>query len=276
VKLGGLVAVIVLTAVKNDLLGLLRTEKSIVDQSKVVEWVLVTPEDNSSTFHHATSLLASGLVKEIIPDAGNGVYSAMNQAIDDLNPKDFLWFLNAGDTFADESSYATVSAVAESKTQRWIYGGHFLGSESGEILGEVKSPAQFKPSNQLFSKRYVSHQSTIFNIAFLQELGGFFTEFKIAADWDLLVRASLTEQPYRIPEAISIFYMGGLSSKSRQVGNRELFRIRKRYLSPRYLLKNYWWFTYRTRRNEIVIALENASPSSADLIRKVRLGIKNR
>jgi hypothetical protein len=265
----------VVTVVKDDLFGLKRTEHSIREQSNIVSWVLVTPNDGSQTHEYAQQLKSAGIAKAIIPDQGSGVYAAMNQAVAEITEGEWLWFLNAGDEFATVNTYQLVSKYAQDSINSWIYGGHYLGSKDGKILGEVKTPSQFRISNQLFAKKYVSHQSTIFRAKFLRDLGGFQNHLKIAADWDLMVRASLVDPGLRIPEILSTFYMGGLSTESRQQGNRELFQIRKLYLGRKYTLKNYWWFGYRWIRNGIVQNLEGVSIQLTDRIRTIRLSIRN-
>ena len=265
----------VVTVVKDDLFGLKRTEHSVLEQSSSVSWILVTPNDGSETDEYAQQLKLAGIATEIIPDQGSGVYAAMNQAVAEISEVEWLWFLNAGDEFATVNTYELVSKYAQDSINSWIYGGHYLGSKGGKILGEVKTPSQFRISNQLFTKKCVSHQSTIFRAKFLRDLGGFQNHLKIAADWDLMVRASLVDPGLRIPETLSIFYMGGLSTESRQQGNRELFQIRKLYLGRKYILKNYCWFGYRWIRNAIVQNLEGVSIHLTDNIRTLRLRIRN-
>jgi hypothetical protein len=265
----------VITVVKDDLPGLERTKQSILDQSKKVSWTLVTPNEGSATFQYIQELRNGGIADEIILDTHRGIYAAMNQAIALSSGEDWLWFLNAGDEFANVSTYELVEKYAQSSSNLWMYGGHFLGSYAGKILGEVKTPQKFKPSNQLFAKKYISHQSTIFRTKFLQDLGGFNGNLKIAADWDLMVRASEFDSGQRIPESLSIFYMGGLSTASRQTGNIELFWIRKIHLGPKFAIKNYWWFGYRLLRNYLVQSIEENLPNFVNSARKIRMQIKN-
>ena len=264
----------VITVVKGDLAGLMRTEKSIRGQSKTVSWTLVTPNDQSSTYEYARVLSSTGNVGEIILDTHHGIYAAMNQAIASSSSEDWLWFLNAGDEFADVNSYKLVNERTDNSTNEWMYGGHYLGSHQGNILGEIKAPTEFKIDNQLFAKKYVSHQSTIFRAKFLKELGGFDLNLKIAADWDLMVRASKLDAGLTIGRSISVFYLGGLSTRSRQIGNFELLKLRKKYLGRHFFFANYAFFLYRCIRNFFVVILENTLPSVANFIRKLRFNFR--
>ena len=268
--------VVIVTVVKGDVFGLKRTEQSILQQSEKVHWVLITPDNQSGTAKYALQLHSKKIVDEIISDLGGGVYAAMNLAMESLKSDDWIWFLNAGDEFAFRNSYESVLREVQKTSHSWLFGGHFLGSDQGAILGEIEAPARFKAPNQLFAKKYVSHQAVIFKNSFLQSLNGFRTNLKVAADWDLLVRASHCDTGGRIPEALAIFYMGGLSTRSRQTGNLELLRLRSEYLGKFYLPKSILWFGFRYFRNKFVQSFERTNPNSANLIRKIRLGIKSR
>lgn len=264
----------VITVVKEDLVGLKRTTKSLMEQTIPVNWIIVTPSNDSPTVEYVKELVALGLVKECFTDNGLGVYHAMNQAVSSSDQKDWIWFINAGDEFATIDSYERVAKEIDSTRSKWLYGGHYLGSAQGKILGELPTPKVFKPSNQLFAKKYISHQSTIFNAGFLQTLGGFDTKLKIAADWDLMVRAWNIDPGQRLDFVISKFYMGGLSTGARQIANQELLRIRKIHLSKEFLIKSYVWFFYRVLRNSVVLKVEENFPKAANLIRKHRIRLK--
>jgi hypothetical protein len=265
----------VVTVVRDDLEGLKRTAASILEQDMVVSWLIVTPKGETELSQYAEKLFKGGAVARILNDLGNGVYPAMNQAIFSSDREDWIWFLNAGDLFAGPKIYGEMVGIGAKTPNDWIYGGHMLGLDNREVIGIVNAPSKFLPSNQLFSKQYVSHQSTIFRVKLLQDLGGFNVKYKIAADWDLIVRASYISEYERVPDAISIFFMGGLSTLRRQEANRELLEIRKIHLGPQLKLKNYAWYFYRILRNSIVIFVEQKNPKYANLIRKKIFRIRN-
>jgi GT2 family glycosyltransferase len=260
----------VITAVKDDLSGLKRTEHSIRRQSKKVSWILVTPRDASDTYLYAQSLHDSEIVSQIISDKHHGVYAAMNQAITITKDEDWLWFLNAGDEFANTNTYQLVDCFTQNSSNNWVFGGHYLGSETGKILGEIKAPLKFQPMNQLFAKEYVCHQSSIFRAGLLKDLNGFDLSFRIAADFDLMVRASKLDPGLAINEAISVFYLGGLSTKARQQANLELLQLRNKHLSRRIIGKSYAFFLYRLFRNFILLRLEHRAPDFVNVVRKFR------
>lgn len=267
-------SLILVTVVKDDFEGLKRTQASIFKQSKHVDWVVVSPDEPTNTYEHLTFLLQKGELQRLVQDSGSGIYSAMNLAIHETNASDWLWFMNAGDEFANRDTVSLVCDAIKKTKNNWIFGGHILASKNGKILGEHHAPARFKRSNQLFARKYVSHQSTIFKNSFLRELGGFDESYSIASDWDLITRASFTDSGYRIDSNLVIFYMGGLSTKQRQRSNLELLQIRRKQLPCYFLLQNYLWFGYRFLRNSIVIKAELFSPHILDYIRSKRISLK--
>ena len=265
----------VVTVVKDDFAGLLKTEQSIKSQSKSVTWFIVTPNNASEIISHCQKLLENGLVSKIISGSGSGVYNAMNTAVWNVTSLDWIWFLNAGDEFSDINSYSNILKVVKSTKSNWIFGGNFLGSKDGKILGLNTAPKKFVVSNQLFARKYICHQSTIFNAGFLQHLGGFRTQYQIAADWDLMVRASKVGSPERLNIPISVFYMGGISTMNRELGNKELLNLRQEHLSPVFAPLSYFWYGYRKIRNVLVGSLEGVIPSTLNWVRSLRLLMKH-
>jgi hypothetical protein len=268
------VNIAVITLAKDDLEGLRRTEQSVVGQSIKVVWRIITPNDNSPTRQYADTLFSNRTVEAVISDCGMGIYNAMNLGISLTEANEWIWFLNSGDEFASPDAYEFAFKAMTSCKNRWVFGGHILGSSEGGILGEIPSPSSFKPEKQLFAKNHISHQSTIFETKFLKELGGFNESYKMAADWDLMVRASKLDSGFRLDTPLSIFYMGGISTKSRSMGNRELLILRKRHLPVRFRFKSYVWFYYRTVRNFWVQCLEKNFPNFTNEIRKSRINLR--
>jgi len=260
----------VITVVKDDLSGLKRTEKSVYAQSKKVAWTLITPDNGSPTYQYAQFLKNSKLVSDVVLDEHKGVYAAMNQGINLAKGEDWLWFLNAGDEFAATNTYQLVDAFTQASPNNWIFGGYFLGSEVGSILGEFKTPQAFKASNQLFARKYVCHQAAIFQAKLLRDLGGFDLKYKIAADFDLMVRASKLDPGTSMDATIAVFYLGGISTKARQKANAELLQLRKKYLGSRFITKNYFFFFYRLCRNYVLLKLEKKVPNFVNSIRRIK------
>lgn len=267
--------IVVVTVVKNDLSGLKMTAESVSIQTSKVDWIIVTPFDESSTYHFARSLEFSGLARKVIHDEELGIYQAMNFALCSISEREWVWYLNAGDEFAGPDTYNSVSKKVECTKNKWLYGSHLIANSSGRIIGIRPAPKNFTAEGQLFAKDYVSHQATVFKKEILTQVGGFDERYQVAADWDLIVKVSKISEGERIDLVMSIFKMGGYSTFNRQIGNRELFYLRRKHLRQNYTLRNTRWFIYRHVRNELILKMEQVFPSLLDTVRIIRMSFRN-
>jgi len=262
----------VVTLAKNDLQGLQVTYKSLEGFPLNFRWIVVTPLEDLEAQSYCQELIRSGIDMRVYLDSGLGIYVAMNLPIADLVDEDWVWYLNAGDLSRfDATNVKTIEKVIASDNG-WAFGGHYLATLRNGILRYNPPPNEFRPSEQLFARKFVSHQATFMRGDLLKRLSGFNTDFKVAADWDLLVRASKISMPTIVEIPFATFYLGGFSSKNRNVGNLELLKLRTVHLSKSYLPKSYVWFAYRTFRNSLISLAETALPDLLDRFRKRNYG----
>lgn len=263
----------IITLAKDDLAGLQRTYESLHGSLKYFNWVAVTPNDGSETFEYCKKLEGEGIISKVYLDDGTGIYAAMNTPIVEVADEDWIWYLNSGDEAIFESNFVEILEAESNIGIDWFYGGHYLVSESNITLGYRPPPQKFNPLNQLFAKSYVSHQATFIRGRLLKKLGGFDLQYKIAADWDLLVRANCISSPGVLNAPVATFHLGGQSTKLRNVGNIELFILRKKHLPSKYLLRSLIWFAYRSLRNRGVLIAEDFFPQALDRYRSMRMDI---
>jgi hypothetical protein len=268
------VNIVIITVVKSDLSGLRRTEESLKSQNEQFKWIIVTPKDQSETFKHVEKLQEENLVDRVFYDSGSGIYSAMNIPIPKLKESDWIWYLNSGDELASPDTLRFIKQIIANTKKKWVYGGHLLASNPSKILGEVPAPEHFNIRNQLFARNYVSHQSVLVEAGLLKKVGGFNENYKIAADWDLLVRISKHAAGERVPQSLAVFYLGGSSSRNKQIGNLELLKIRSNHLDLRYTVPSLLWFVYRFFRNDFIDVFLRWFPELLDEARSFRLKIK--
>jgi putative colanic acid biosynthesis glycosyltransferase len=261
----------IVTIVKNDAEGLVRTKQSFVLAKNSINWIIVTPNEPGLTLQLARDLLQNREVEKLIIDQGRGIYQAMNLALANIDADQWVWFLNAGDEVASTLTIKQIQETLVGTTAQWIYGGFHLANQDREILSYCPAPQIFDARKQLFSKSFVSHQSVIMKSNLMKSLNGFSEQFKVAADWDLLVRAALISNPCRVDYAIAIFYLGGFSTVNRLTSNRELLALRSKYLSKIFLPYSLWWYFYRILRNRCVIFLERFNPRYLNLLRRLKV-----
>ena len=96
----------IITVVRNDKRGLIKTEKSILSQSfKNFEWVVIDGNSSDGTKEYLTKLKYT--FTNIISENDRGIYDAMNKGIR-ISEGDYLVFLNAGDEFFNSETLSVV------------------------------------------------------------------------------------------------------------------------------------------------------------------------
>jgi len=220
----------IVTVVRNDLAGLQKSRNSLEEQ-KYENWthIIVDGASSDGSLEYLKSLPKENTIYISEPDSG--IYDAMNKGWKMANPDSFVFYLNARDVFTDPSSLQNANlALSSSTTSNWGCTTHEEIDQNGEgWVCKLVSPPSV--SNQLYAFGYRSHQAVLMKAAFISSLGGFDETYKIAADWDLIVRALRVESPIIWSHPLGKFELGGASSISLLEAHLELMKLRKKYLS---------------------------------------------
>ncbi|NDB86237.1 MAG: hypothetical protein EB127_26605, partial [Alphaproteobacteria bacterium] len=250
----------IITLAKNDLSGLQNTYRSLGNFPLDFRWIVVTPEQDSETQEYCQKLIQRGFNLRVYIDSGTGIYEAMNLPIKDIHDEDWIWYLNAGDLSNIDSTVCDVMHSLIISDSGWAFGGHSLANNRNGILRYNPPPNVFSSDKQLFARNFVSHQAVFMKGHLIKNLSGFDVNYKVAADWDLLVRASKISRPFIVDIPIATFYLGGFSSAHRNIGNFELLKLRTVHLPHHYYFESYIWFVYRIFRNKLVTSAEKLLP----------------
>jgi hypothetical protein len=187
-------------------------------------------------------------------DSGAGIYEAMNLMLFQEELEDYLLFLNAGDellspeylkecksllkiyedTVAIVSGYETRLAKPHPKLLSFF-------------LGERKVEASMDP-------RKIKQCSFLIKTRAFKELQGFNLEYRIAADYDLIIKV-LSYNKTRIVNIISsLFYLDGISSLNRVKSLKEqrLVESRSTMLNSSGSLREFVYFQLRLLRAKII------------------------
>jgi len=258
----------IITLAKNDLSGLQKTFNSLENFPIDFRWIVVTPQQDFETQEYCQNLIQTGFNLRVYIDSGIGIYDAMNLPIKHIPDGDWIWYLNAGDLSSIDSSVFEVMKSLLISDSDWAFGGHYIANHKNGILRYNPPPNSFSSRKQLFARDFVSHQAVFMKGHLIKHLGAFNCHYKVAADWDLLVRASKISKPVIVDIPIAMFYLGGFSSMHRNIGNFELLKLRTAHLPRRLFFESYVWFVYRIFRNKLVSLAENRAPDVLDHFRK--------
>ena len=174
----------VITVVRNEVQSISRTLSSIRSQTySNIERIVVDAESTDGT---------SEIIQQFDPpvslhirESDRGIYNAMNKGLHRVSG-DIVGFLNGGDMLAEES---TIDTIVETMLETQVdicYGDVEYVNSKGRIV------RRWVPGN--FSSRRTKwgwmppHPTFYARKEFYNEYGGFRTELRIAADYELMLR----------------------------------------------------------------------------------------
>lgn len=248
----------IVTIVKDHAAGLQDTFDSLAEQD-YVDWemLIVVGKSIDSTKVLARKYATSDARIVAIEQSGLGLFQAMNQGIDNAKG-DYIWFMNAGDKFAD--SHVLRMAVEEiSKMQVGVViGGYRIGSpvEGKTYSNSKKSISDFTFA---FSRRGGCHQAMIFRTSIVKELGGYDTSYSLNSDFDLVLKVIRKCGATGIPLTLAEVEAGGIADQNIFKVHREKHKIRGTYFgvaNPIILLSWAWTLAARTK----IILRRNVRP----------------
>jgi glycosyltransferase len=158
------------------------------------------------------------VVTSFVSEPDKGIYDAMNKGLKRATG-DVIGFLHADDRFAHPLVLNDIMAAFETKPSDALYGDlqYVTSFEPLKVLRHWKSGAF---NRQLISKGWMPpHPTVYFKRSLLKQIGYFDTSYKIAADYDWLLRLLLVEDVSvdYLPEVLVYMSTGGASNKS--IGN---------------------------------------------------------
>lgn len=161
-----------------------------------------------------------------ISEGDNGIYDAMNKALR-IATGEYVWFINAGD--AAYSPYVLENIFKGNEIHHDIYYGDTLVCrEDGKTVGLRKKrlPKTLTP-NALKDGMVVCHQSFI---ARRKLLKAFDLKYRHSADYDQMIKAvTAAKSILNVNGILSVFTLGGNTSKHRIAGLKERFTIMRKH-----------------------------------------------
>jgi glycosyltransferase involved in cell wall biosynthesis len=198
----------IVTVVKDDVEGLQRTRQSL-ERQDVSNWehivVVASPHDLCLDLVRTYPSPQTRLVIQI----DRGIYSAMNKGWKTARAR-YVLFLNAGDELSSRDSLSQVQGALCSSEAEWAVFGGVVRSEHSDTQVRPLSNATARDIG--FGVAGFMHPSIYYRRDLLTKLGGYNTQFEVAGDLELNLRAFKLCSPKVADISTSIFYIGGVST----------------------------------------------------------------
>jgi putative colanic acid biosynthesis glycosyltransferase len=216
----------IVTIARNDVAGLQATCASVQAQSfEDFAWIVVDGDSTDGSVDFLRRLEQPWVSWRSEPDGG--IYDAMNSGLAQATG-DYVWFMNAGDTFAGPDSLALVAAAAQQHASAGLLYGDAL-----EL--PATGPLRSRPTRDvtaLWRGMFTHHQAMVFRREAVGELR-YDTSYRLSADYAFVAElvAKQRVSTRRIEEdPLCIYQLGGASEKQRRAAIREDARVRRELL----------------------------------------------
>lgn len=211
---------------------------------------------------------------ESSPD--KGIYDAWNKALKHAHGE-WIFFLGADDYFWN--STATQSMLqylekAETEGTRVVYGQVSLVDNDENLIMVAGKPWP-EIRNQFLHEMCIPHQGTFHHAMLFKTKGLFCDTFKIAGDYDLLLREVVYNEPLYAPVMIAGMQIGGICSKpeNRFAVIKEFTLARRKNRLSAFSHVLFWRYCRAKLRSLLSICFGNRSADkAADMYRRVMGG----
>jgi glycosyltransferase involved in cell wall biosynthesis len=215
----------IVTVVKNDQDGLMRTIESVSQQVGIgIEHIVV--DGGSIDGSRELALQHSHIQVQSMLDGG--LYFGMQRGLNVANGF-YVMFLNSGDVLLGTNNLSQAVMLLSASDSDWGFG-PIVEKTKRNTLVFTPTVGQLTTKAIAWRETYVPFPTTIARRSLLKSIGSFETRFRIAADFHLVVKLALTATPTRWDIPIVIFGAGGVSYSQAPLAWKEEHFIRKELL----------------------------------------------
>jgi len=171
----------------------------------------------------------------------------------------YLHFLTAGDVFHDSSVLARIREICRAEPV-WMFGPVDIVNEAG--MHTTTPPWDYgREKARLFARgHFPQHQGTVVRRDVLMRIGGFPSNYRIAADYAAFLRLSQLADPLLLDFVVADFHTGGLSSVAWRESFDEFHRARLEVLKPRGAARVVEMWDYTTHLARVGVYREVLEP----------------
>lgn len=203
------------------------TIRSIRSQDyKDIEYIVVDGNSKDDTI----SIIKSNedVISKWLSEPDKGIYDAMNKAMK-MATGDVVGILNSDDFYSDKTIISQVATAFDDPSVDAVFGDLvFVDASDLSKVVRTYSSAHWKPYK--FAWGFMPAHPTFFvRRKYYEQLGLFKTDYKIAADYELLIRfLQVNKLKYKyLPLKMVVMRKGGVSSRnlmSNVILNKEIIR----------------------------------------------------
>jgi len=214
----------VITVCYNASKTILETLDSVKNQDyRDIEHIVVDGQSTDGTMNLLKS--RSGQIHKLISEEDSGIYDAMNKGLASATG-DVIGFLNADDSYGDNFVLTEIAEAFKNQKTDSVYGDlqYVSGAGSKRVFRNWKAGTY---KRERFRYGWMPPHPTFYvKSELFKKLGAFNTDFKISADYELMLRFLFKNHcsSYHIPKILVKMKIGGTSNQSFQnriIANRE-------------------------------------------------------
>lgn len=188
------------------------TINSVLSQNYAgIEYIIVNGESSDGSMEIIKSY--GNKISKFVSEPDKGIYDAINKGIR-LASGDIIGILNSDDVFYDSNVISKLASVFESENPDAVYGDIQFINEVGRVV-RYYSSRKFIPEK--FRYGFMpAHPSFYAKREMFEKFGYYKTDYKIAADYELLIRflfVNRIKTKYMEMPFVSML-TGGVSNKS--------------------------------------------------------------
>ena len=204
----------VITACLNSKATIRPTLDSVLAQSyRNIEYIIVDGGSTDGTLDVINEYRDK--ISVYISEPDEGVYDAWNKAIKNCSG-DWIAFLGSGDSYYPDAVQKYVDYIQVNCSSEFEYVSSKVKYHHGS---ETRSRVIGKPWSWNVFKRYmcVAHVGSFHSKILFEKYGFFNTEYKIAGDYELLLRSKQNLRAGYFPDVTAMMLAGGVSVTSSKV-----------------------------------------------------------